>query len=135
MRLVISRKDMEKVFRHADESFPVECCGILAGRKLETVYVVEKVYPARNVLESSYEYLMDPEEQLKIFKDAEANGLEVIGFYHSHPLTDAYWSSIDEEKSKPWSGYVFLVVSPKKGSFVAYLRKENQTVKIDVKIY
>lgn len=135
MKLVISRKDMEKILRHAVETFPTECCGVLAGRKLKTEYIVERVYPAKNVLESSYEYRMDPEEQLRIFEDAEASGLEVIGFYHSHPLTEAYWSIVDEEKSRSWPGYVFLVVSPEKRSFTAYLRKENETVEIDVEIY
>ncbi|MEM0313907.1 MAG: M67 family metallopeptidase [Candidatus Bathyarchaeia archaeon] len=131
--LKISREDMERIFRHAAECFPAECCGILAGRKLEAEYVVERVYPARNVLESSFEYRVDPEEQVKIFEEAEAQGLDVVGFYHSHPIGEAYWSSLDEKRSKLWPGYMFLIVSPKRGSFHAYLRRENETVEVQVK--
>lgn len=131
--LRISRRDMDEILRHAAECFPAECCGILAGGKIEAEYIVDRVYPTRNILESSFEYRVDPEEQVKIFEDAEANGLEVIGFYHSHPMGEAYWSSVDEERSKLWPGYMFLIVSPKTDSFRAYLRKENETVEVQVK--
>lgn len=135
MKLKISRRDMEKILMHAAECFPAECCGILAGRKLGNEYCVERVYPAGNMLESSFEYQVDPVEQVRIFSEAEAQGLEVVGFYHSHPLADAYWSSVDEERSELWPGYVFLVVSPKTGSFHAYLRKADGTVEVAVELF
>ncbi|MEM1592268.1 MAG: M67 family metallopeptidase [Candidatus Bathyarchaeia archaeon] len=133
MILKISREDLEKIFKHAIECFPTECCGILAGKRLKEGNVVEKVYPTRNLLESSFEYQLDPEEQVRIFKDAETHGLEVIGFYHSHTISDTYWSRVDDERSKLWPGYVFLVVSPKSGNFRAYFRGENGTIEIQVK--
>lgn len=132
--LRISHNDVEKILWHAAVCYPAECCGILAGRKLGEEYVVERVYPARNMLESSFEYRVNPEDQVRIFMDAEADGLEVVGFYHSHPLGEAYWSSLDEERSKLWPGYIFLVVSHKTGSLRAYLRKEDETVEVNVEI-
>jgi proteasome lid subunit RPN8/RPN11 len=35
---------------------------------------------------------------LKVFEEAELQGLDVIGFYHSHPFWDSFWSEADEEK-------------------------------------
>ncbi|RME48739.1 MAG: M67 family peptidase [Chloroflexi bacterium] len=38
---------------------------------------------------------MDPQEQLRIFKELEAQGWDVAGIYHSHPASPAYPSATD----------------------------------------
>jgi proteasome lid subunit RPN8/RPN11 len=128
MVLRIRREHLEKVFRHARECYPLEACGLLVGKIVGGDRMVEEVYPTKNILESAFEYRVDPEEQLKIFEEAERKGLDIIGSYHSHPFWGAFWSRIDEERSKFWAGYSFLIVSPKSGSFSSYI-KEGEGVK------
>jgi proteasome lid subunit RPN8/RPN11 len=77
MVLKIRRKDLDKILRHVRECYPLEACGILVGRKVEREKIVEKVYATRNILESGFEYKIDPSEQLKIFEKAEIKGFEV----------------------------------------------------------
>jgi len=130
--LKISWKNLEKILEHAEKSLPIEACGILAGRRVEQEGIVERVYPVRNLLNSSSEYQMDPQEQIRVFEEVEREGLEVIGFYHSHPYWEPLWSRIDDERSKPWTGYSFLIVSPKTGNYRAYFRMEEKTVEEDI---
>lgn len=134
MVLKIRRKDLDKIQRHARKYYPLEACGILVGRKVEREKIVEKVYATRNILESGFEYKIDPSAQLKIFEKAEIEGLDVLGFYHSHPFSEPFWSEIDEEGSKFWIGYSYLIVSAKSGSFDSYITKEDGVEKEEVKI-
>lgn len=60
---------------------PEEACGILAGRRREVLRII----PITNQLHSPVRYLMEPHEQLKAFQLIEAQGLELLAIYHSHP--------------------------------------------------
>jgi proteasome lid subunit RPN8/RPN11 len=48
-----------------------------------------------NTEKSSSSYLMEPEEQLRVFLETEKGGLELSAIYHSHPHTAAYPSQRD----------------------------------------
>ena len=67
--------------RHVIAQAPLEACGLLAGKQ-DTVEAVLKV---RNAEQSPVRFRMDPQEQFNAFEWIEANGLELIGIYHSHP--------------------------------------------------
>jgi len=126
MALKIRKIHLNEIFECARKNYPLEACGILIGRTSGNERIVEKVYHARNALSStSSTYQIDPVDELKAFEEAEKEGLEVIGFYHSHPFWDAFWSYIDEEKGKFWVGYLQLIVSLKTGNVKAYVKKER----------
>ncbi|MBI4652293.1 M67 family metallopeptidase [Candidatus Desantisbacteria bacterium] len=101
------RKDIyEQMIQDAIESFPNECCGILAGK----TNTASKIYPVKNV-EVSPEtgYLMDSDVQFKILKILEQSSIEVIAFYHSHPNSECYPSKKDIDLiSYPDSLYVII---------------------------
>ncbi len=48
-----------------------------------------------NTEKSSSCYLMEPEEQLRVFQEIEKNGLELSAIYHSHPHTAPFPSKRD----------------------------------------
>jgi proteasome lid subunit RPN8/RPN11 len=56
---------------------------------------------------------LDPLEQLQVQKDAEAGGLEIIGFAHSHPDHPAVPSRFDADHA--WSFYSYVVASVQQG--------------------
>jgi desampylase len=67
---------------HAREAAPDECCGLLLGRGDEILDAVR----ARNVSdEPATRFLIDPADHFAALHSARCRGLEVIGFYHSHP--------------------------------------------------
>jgi desampylase len=89
---------------------PDECCGILAGRGA----VVERIFPARNVARSPRSrYEMAPVEMLDIRRQTRGEGLEILGFYHSHPRTEPSPSPLDIERAYyPDAIYVIVGIEP-----------------------
>ena len=116
---------------HAEATFPNECCGVMVGRTDETgkkqvtgAVAMENAY--KGVQEDRYE--IRPEDLLAADKGARAEGLDLIGIFHSHPDCDAYFSKTDLENSCPW--YSFVVLSIKKGKFdhaASFLPNADQT--------
>jgi proteasome lid subunit RPN8/RPN11 len=79
------------VIEHARQEYPLECCGILAGKNGK----ISKVYSMENMDKSSSSYLMAPEQQLRVFQEIEEEGLELSAIYHSHPHSPAFPSQRD----------------------------------------
>ena len=104
--LELSREQAAALVAHAREEFPNECCGLLAGRNGR----VERVFRGTNLDHSPYTYMMDPREQLAAFKALEAEGLELMGIYHSHTHTVAYPSKTDVAKAY-YPDAVYVIVS------------------------
>lgn len=82
---------LSRVIEHARQEYPLESCGILAGKNGK----ITKVYSMENTEKSSSSYLMAPEEQLKVFREVEEEGLELSAIYHSHPHSPAFPSQRD----------------------------------------
>ncbi len=55
-------------------------------------------------------FLIDPLDQLHVEKDARAQGLDVLGYYHSHPDHPARPSNYDRDHAWPWYSYVIIAV-------------------------
>jgi len=102
---------------HAQSTFPDECCGVMVGsidgesKVVTTALALENAYKGKQ--EDRYE--IRPEDLLAADKNARAQGLDLIGIFHSHPDCDAYFSKTDLENSCPW--YSFVVLSIKGGTF------------------
>lgn len=56
----------------------------------------------------------DPKEHLAVQRRARERGLEVVGFYHSHPDHPARPSQYDLDHAA-WPGYSYVIVSVGKG--------------------
>jgi proteasome lid subunit RPN8/RPN11 len=82
---------LKRVIEHARREYPLESCGILAGKDGK----ITDFYPMVNTEKSSSFYLMEPEEQLRVFLEMERKGLELSAIYHSHPHTAAFPSQRD----------------------------------------
>lgn len=91
-RVRLSEALVDAMIRHARAGAPHEVCGIVAGENGRFVHT----YPTQNVAENpAVTYRMDPQEQLRIFKELDKRGWEVAGIYHSHPASPAYPSPTD----------------------------------------
>ena len=102
---------------HAHGAFPKECCGIMVGKMEADARTVTKSIACANVYvgDQADRFRIDEKEQMRIQKEADAAGLDVVGFFHSHPDCDAYFSSTDLANSWPW--YSNVVMSVQKGAF------------------
>ncbi|MDX1983251.1 MAG: M67 family metallopeptidase [Bryobacteraceae bacterium] len=113
----IDKQAWDVMVAHAKAAYPRECCGAMLGSESGGARQVSVARPMRNAFEGAQEdtYQLDPVEQLAVEKEARAQGLSVVGIFHSHPDCDAYFSKRDLQNSCPW--YSFVVLSIKKGEF------------------
>ncbi len=125
MTLIIKSKDLNEIARHSKKESPFEACGILVGVKDDNARVVKKIYRTKNILKSSVRYQIEPEEQLKIFLEADKKKLEIMGFYHSHPFHDAQVSSIDQSSAN-YPNCVYLIYSIRDNAFKCFLWTEGK---------
>lgn len=112
-QLVISPEQMAQMEAHCQAAYPFEGCGMLLGRADNGQKVVVDVLPTGNARESEVQhnrYLIPPEEILQGELAAEARGLEVIGYFHSHPDHPARPSEYDRDHAWPWYSYVIVSV-------------------------
>ena len=120
LRLAAAVRD--EVFEHArtgaDSDPPREVCGVLVGSRSES-FVTESHVVENVAADPRTRYELDPAETLDVVTGAESRGLEVVGFYHSHPDSPARPSDVDRAEAT-WVGYVYLVVSPAEGAMRAW---------------
>ena len=95
----------DAVIAHATECRPRECCGILLG----TADHISEAVRAANLAGSPTRFLIDPKSHIEARRTARAQGLEVVGFYHSHPHSPALPSATDLAEAE-YPGCVHLIV-------------------------
>jgi proteasome lid subunit RPN8/RPN11 len=115
-RLVISPRHLQTIGRHATASYPDECCGVLIGRALADATVVERVLSVGNERQDSRHnrFLISPETILAAQKEARGLGLDIVGYYHSHPDHPARPSDFDREHAWPWVSYLIVSLQGRK---------------------
>ena len=80
-QLTLTREQIQKIMEYVNIHAPLESCGLVAGKNER----VEKVLFVQNQAQSPVRFVMDPHEQLQAFEWIEANGLDLLGIFHSHP--------------------------------------------------
>jgi proteasome lid subunit RPN8/RPN11 len=111
----IEQQPWRDMVRHAESTYPNECCGAMLGRTENGKKVVTRSVPLANSFsgEQGERYELRPEDLLEADKAARAQNLDLVGIFHSHPDCDAYFSETDLKNSCPW--FSFVVLSIKKG--------------------
>lgn len=113
----IEKTAWETMVRHAQQTFPNECCGAMLGTSDGDRKKVTMAVP----LENSYDgaqgarYEIKPQDLIAAEREARARGMDLVGIFHSHPDCDAYFSETDLKNSCPW--YSFVILSVKNGRF------------------
>jgi len=97
---------VDEMIAHARMDFPRECCGILAGKDDG----ISHIYQMTNTDRSRVSYLMDPKEQIKVFKEIRTLGIDLKAIYHSHPNHPAYPSITDVELAY-YPEAVYIIIS------------------------
>jgi len=101
---------------HGEETYPQECCGAILGRPNGNGWnVVEAVRAGNTRTDSAHNrYNIAPVELVRIQRSAREKGLEIAGFYHSHPDHPAQWSRTDFAEAH-WLGCSYLITSVAQG--------------------
>jgi proteasome lid subunit RPN8/RPN11 len=116
--LKLSQSDWHALRAHGEETYPHECCGILLGTMNidKDERVVKTVIRAGNTrLDSLHNrYNIDPKELIAAQKQARVAGLDIVGFYHSHPDHPPRWSPTDLAEAH-WIGCSYVITSVVQG--------------------
>jgi proteasome lid subunit RPN8/RPN11 len=109
----ISQSALDAIRAHGAEGYPNEICGIMVGPRGGGR--ATEVKRARNIIvdRSRDRYEIDPRDHIRIQRETDAAGLDIVGYYHSHPDHPAQASRFDTERA--WAGYVYLIVSVDNG--------------------
>lgn len=98
---------------HAIEGYPNEICGFLIGPAGGETITESRRTPNVAPENQARRYLIDPREQIRVQRDCDANGLDILGYYHTHPDHPAQPSSHDAEPA--WPGPLYMIVSVRQG--------------------
>jgi proteasome lid subunit RPN8/RPN11 len=109
--LVISAELAEQIRAHGVATYPHECCGALFGRDAGAREVLA-LFPLVNRRDDSprNRFSVSAEDVIVADKNAREQGLDVIGWYHSHPDHPAQPSKYDRDHAWPWYSYVIVSV-------------------------
>src|SRR5262245_53515832 len=92
---------------HAQAEFPLECCGLLAGKPppdpsplaQTPTLTATHYYPLRNAVASPVEFLSDAKEMFGAIRDMRHLGTEILAVFHSHPTSEPIPSRKDLERN------------------------------------
>jgi len=115
MALEISREHLKEIGQHGARAYPNECCGALLGvAGADGTKVCRALLPLDNRREGEAartRFLVTADDFRWAEKQARQQGLEVVGWYHSHPDHPARPSEFDREHALPWYSYIVVHVA------------------------
>ncbi|AJY74494.1 Mov34/MPN/PAD-1 family protein [Paenibacillus beijingensis] len=113
----LTDEQIQEINKHAEEDYPYECCGILFGQfgadNNKTVTQLRRSSNARQDEAKHNRFLISAEELMRSELYARKHGLDIVGFYHSHPDHPAIPSAFDLEHA--WPLYSYIIVSVRAG--------------------
>jgi len=100
-----------------EETYPREACGLMLGQEIPREgkgpkRMVVQLHPARNLNAERPErrYDLDPRDFIAADARARAEGLDILGVYHSHPDHPPSPSQTDLAGAQPGWSYIILAV-------------------------
>jgi proteasome lid subunit RPN8/RPN11 len=91
------RAEADRMLAHVRAGYPDEACGALLGRGGD----VKKVAPLQNreTERPRVRYAIDPRDLVELDREARGLGLEIVGYFHSHPDHPARPSETDRQRA------------------------------------
>ncbi len=110
--LKLNHTALHKIKLHAMQTYPEECCGVLIGKVVGETRRVCDVLEIGNAKgeNRTRRFLITPADYQWAEKKAGEKGVELLGFYHSHPDHPAQPSQYDLDHAMPWCSYVITSV-------------------------
>ncbi len=105
-----------RIHEQLQGTYPNEGGGFLLGRQDGEAVTIVDVHPVENVFETEeqhHRYAMTPQDWARMEDEADARGLALVGYYHSHPDHPAVPSEYDRAHALP--NFVYIIVSVRGG--------------------
>jgi proteasome lid subunit RPN8/RPN11 len=84
----------------AARAFPLECCGLIEGIRIEGGWRLTALHEAANLAEDpASRFLIDPQRQFDLIRALRGRETRIIGCFHSHPEGPALPSATDRAQA------------------------------------
>ncbi|MEO7029288.1 MAG: M67 family metallopeptidase [Acidobacteriaceae bacterium] len=119
MSLILSQQLYKELRAHGEETYPHECCGIMLGKADAgargngdpDIKVTALIRAGNTRTDSAHNrYNIAPLELIQAQREGRKAGLDIVGFYHSHPDHPAHWSQTDFAEAH-WIGCAYVITS------------------------
>ena len=129
---IVLPNELEQAIRgHGEETFPNECCGFMLGSVNGEDRCVVELMRADNDREDEEQYhrfLITPEAYMQGEKAARSKGLDIVGFYHSHPNAPACPSQYDLDHAWPFYSYIIVSIMDKTAdTMTSWILKDDRS--------
>jgi len=131
--LRLQRQHVNLLKEETKKVHPIEACAMLFGELTQKEAVVKRVVVVSNKLQSTVRFEVDPETFVNAFTEADREGLDFIGLFHSHPAP-AKPSLIDLKYMKLWGDALWLILSSTNGNLAAYQMRNGKLREITIKL-
>jgi proteasome lid subunit RPN8/RPN11 len=132
MILRLNARQLLFLKEEAERVHPVEACALLFGKTTRRETIVKRIVTVPNVLKSATRFEIDPKAFFEALMQAERNGLEFIGLFHSHPAP-AYPSGVDLKFMRLWGDAVWLILSSIDEKFAAFQMRDGEVNSVTLK--
>jgi proteasome lid subunit RPN8/RPN11 len=106
--ITLTHPQLEKIFSHAGEVAPAECCGLIGGTPdllARTIYRLHNVSPNANV---SYEAA--PEDLFAAQRQMRERDEQLLAIYHSHPRSAEPYPSETDVRLAYYPQAIYFIV-------------------------
>ena len=106
--ITLTRSQLERIFAHAEEAAPSECCGLIGGgddKLATTIYQLHNVAP--NALVS---YEAAPEDLFAAQRQMRERDEHLLGIYHSHPRSAVPFPSETDVRLAYYPQAIYFIV-------------------------
>jgi proteasome lid subunit RPN8/RPN11 len=113
--LHIGIEALGRMHAHAIRGYPNEVVGLLGGDRAHGE--VRRVVALENEHAEAPErrFRVDGRQLMRAERALESEGIEILGYYHSHPDHPASWSDEDRDQALPEMSYVITAVTAEAG--------------------
>jgi proteasome lid subunit RPN8/RPN11 len=131
LTVTISAALQSRIFEQLQRTYPNEGGGFLLGEIREDHTTIRDIHPVENVFASEeqyHRYAMTPTDWMRLEDEADAKGLSLVGYYHSHPDHPAIPSEFDRVHALPNFRYIITSVQQGKAAdFRAWQLSEDRS--------
>jgi proteasome lid subunit RPN8/RPN11 len=119
LKVSLTRTLQNAIKTQMESTFPNEGGGFLLGTQNGVDVQIVDVIQIDNVFaeeEQYHRYAMTPQDWARLEDQADAKGLTLVGYYHSHPNAPAIPSVYDRDHALP--NFTYLITQVQEGKAV-----------------
>lgn len=117
MQVILSAAVQARIHTQLQGTYPNEGGGFLLGSSRADAVTIGDITPVENVFEVEeqyHRYAMTPADWMRMEDEADARGLSLVGYFHSHPDSPAIPSEYDREHALP--NFIYVIVQVQAGA-------------------